>query len=57
MQKDRHQVTVRPKGRCIFNTVPMMLAVVRNGIGLATLPADIAEPLIWESVLVQVPAD
>ena len=55
--KDGEEVTVRPKGRGIFNSVPMILAAVLDGIGVATLPDDIVEPLIADGSLVQVLAD
>lgn len=55
--KDGEEVTVRPKGRGIFNTVPMMLEAVLDGIGLTTLPEDMVEALIVEGRLVQVLAD
>lgn len=55
--KDGEEITVRPKGRGIFNTVPMILSAVLAGIGLATLPDDVVQPLIAEGRLVQVLAD
>lgn len=56
-EKDGEEITVRPKGRGIFNTVPMILAAVLDGVGLASLPDDVVEPLIAEGRLVQVLAD
>lgn len=55
--KDGEEITVRPKGRSIFNTVPMILAAVLDGVGLAALPDDVVEPMIAEGRLVQVLAD
>lgn len=55
--KDGEEVTVRPKGRGIFNSLPMILAAVRDGIGLAALPEDTVAPLIAEGRLVAVLAD
>ncbi len=55
--KEGEDIPVRPKGRGIFNTVPMILAAVLDGIGLASLPDGILNPLIAEGRLVQVLAD
>ena len=55
--KDGEEVTVRPKGRAIFNTVPMILTAVLDGIGLASLPEDAVGPMMAEGRLVQVLAD
>ena len=55
--KDGEEITVRPKGRGIFNSVPMILSAVVDGIGLAALPEDVVEHLIGEGRLVQVLAD
>ena len=54
---DGEEVTARPKGRGIFNTVPMMLKAALDGIGLASLPEDTVEALIVEGRLVRVLAD
>lgn len=55
--KGGEEIVVRPKGRAIFNTVPMMLNAVLDGIGLTAMPDDIAAPMIAEGRLVQVLAD
>lgn len=55
--KDGEEIAVRPKGRGIFNTVPMILAAVLDGVGLAALPDDVVEPMIAEGRLEQVLAD
>jgi DNA-binding transcriptional LysR family regulator len=36
--KDRHELTVRPPARAIFNSVAMMLRAALDGIGFASLP-------------------
>ena len=55
--RDGEEVTVRPKGRGIFNTVPMMLTAALDGIGLASLPEDTVAASIAEGRLVRVLAD
>ncbi|TGN61986.1 LysR family transcriptional regulator [Paracoccus liaowanqingii] len=55
--KGGEEVIVRPNARAIFNTVPMMLNSVLDGIGTTAFPDDIVAPLIAEGRLVQVLAD
>lgn len=55
--KGGEELVVRPKGRAIFNTVPMILNAALDGIGLTTIPDDVAAPMIAEGRLVQVLAD
>lgn len=51
------ELTVRPQGRGIFNTVAMMQRAALDGLGLASLPEDLVAGAIAQGQLVRVLAD
>lgn len=55
--RDGQELTVRPKGRGIFNTVALLQQAAPDGLGFVSLPEDLAAGLIAEEHLVRVLAD
>lgn len=55
--KGSEELTVRPPGRGIFNTVPMMLRAALDGLGFASLPIDTVEGDLRAGRLISVLAD
>lgn len=55
--KDGSELTVRPPARAVFNAVGQMERAALDGIGIASLPEDIAASSISEGKLVRVLAD
>lgn len=55
--KEGQELKVRPTGRGVFNTVPMMLQAAVDGLGFASLPQDVVRPAIRAGKLVRVLED
>ncbi|WP_332684239.1 LysR family transcriptional regulator [Bosea sp. (in: a-proteobacteria)] len=57
LEKDGHEVNVRPDGQLVFNSLAMRLTSALDGLGLAYMPEDHALPHIRAGRLVRVLED